>query len=349
MGLGYGAVGGVGVDGMLRHARGSEKPRLAVAAAACTAMAVAFVMLAGAQPAAVPVSLSRSLPSWATEWSHEHAAGPRGATATRTAQLLGFDPFRSNSLPGKNSNAHSTTDAFEADDDEKDPLPSWATEWSEENHNSCEVGAQCDHGSIVNPLGSVGRWVMIKTSSHWNSPYDEYRRHKCENLPGWALEECHRMRDKESGLDEQGNNKDGSEAKGMPIMLQQQYRMHPALLRSLPSRWQHMRRQHVSLARNAKDLWPDTVIGKPQAGLKMGRPVWNSDLNSFGSTRTNNDFLGLHGGGDTTFTHQQQAPHAAGHGHAAKAPHAAGHGHAPQGYGNPDENDIVSPYMSVFH
>ena len=340
----YGTEGRAGVDGVVRRERGSENPRLAVAAVACIALAVAFVMLAGSQPAAVPVSLSQSLPSWATEWSREHATGPRGATATRTAQLMGFDPFRSNSQPGKNSNAHSTTDAFEAGDNEKDPLPSWATEWSEENHNSCEVGAQCDHGNIVNPLGSVGRWVMIKTSSHWNSPYDEYRRHKCENLPSWALEECHRMRDKESGLDEQGNNKDGSEAKGMPIMLQQQYRMHPALRLSLPSR-----RQHVSLARNAKNLWPDTVISKPQAGLKMGRPVWNSDLNSFGSMGTN-VFLGSHEGGFSTFTHQPQATHAAGHGHADKEAKATTTtNYAPQGYGDPAGKPVVSPYMSVFH
>ena len=174
------------------------------------------------------------------------------------------------------------------------------------------------------------------------------------------------MRDAESRLDEQGNNKDGSEAKGMPIMLQQQYRMHPALLRSLTSRWQHMRRKHVALARNAKHLWPDTVIGKPQEGLKIGRPMWNSDVNSFGSMGTNNVFLGSHEGGDSTFTHQPQAPHAAGHGHAAKVPHAAGNTHAaqrrtpvatatlptqyaPQGYGNLAGNPVVSPYMSVFH
>ena len=97
----YGTEGRAGVDGVVRRERGSENPRLAVAAVACIALAVAFVMLAGSQPAAVPVSLSQSLPSWATEWSREHATGPRGATATRTAQLMGFDPFRSNSQPGK--------------------------------------------------------------------------------------------------------------------------------------------------------------------------------------------------------------------------------------------------------
>ncbi len=207
------------------------QPRLAMAAAACAAVVVtvvAVVMLAG------PL-----------KGSQRAAADP----AQTTQVLLGFDPYRSNSQPGRNS--ESTVGAFESDSEAQDPLPSWATEWSDENHNTCEVGAQCDHGNLANPLGSLGRWVMIKTSSHFNSPYDEYRRHKCQGLPGWALEECHRMRDKEHNLDESGNPTDGSEAKARPMMLQQQYRMHPAVRRALLSRWQHMRRQHLALARES--------------------------------------------------------------------------------------------------
>lgn len=166
----------------------------------------------------------------------------------RTSKLLGFDPFNSNSQPGKKGT--STLGAFEQDETSRDPLPSWATEWSDENQNSCAVGAQCDHGNLPNPLGTLGLWVMRKTSSHFNSPYDEYRRHKCANLPGWALEECHRMRDREHELDEEGNPKDGSEAKARPMLLHE-YRMHPALRRSLPARWQHMRQSHRALAHEA--------------------------------------------------------------------------------------------------
>jgi hypothetical protein len=162
--------------------------------------------------------------------------------------LLGFDPFNSNSQPGKSS--VSTLGAFEQDSEEREPLPSWATEWSDEGHNSCLPGAQCDHGNMPNPLGSLGRWVMIKTSPHFNSKYDYYRRHQCANLPGWALEECHRMRDTEHNLDEEGNPKDGSEAKAVPMMLHE-YRMQPAMRRALPARWQHMRRSHLELARQA--------------------------------------------------------------------------------------------------
>lgn len=162
--------------------------------------------------------------------------------------LLGFDPFNSNSHPGKGGS--STLGAFEQDSEERQPLPSWATEWSDENHNTCEPGAQCDHGNMPNPLGSLGRWVMIKTSPHFNSKFDYYRRHKCANLPGWALEECHRMRDVEHNLDEEGNPTDGSEAKAVPMMLHE-YRMQPAVRRALPARWQHMRRSHLELARQA--------------------------------------------------------------------------------------------------
>jgi len=190
------------------------------------------------------------------------ASGQRGRTSllqvrqpalhqrqqAKTNKLLGFDPFNSNSRPGKAS--ASTLGAFESDEDEREPLPQWATEWSDENHNTCAPGAQCDHGNLPNPLGSLGRWVMIKTSSHFNSPYDEYRRHNCANLPGWALEECHRMRDKEHTLDENGNPADGSEAKAQPMMLHE-YRMQPAVHRALPARWQHMRRSHLALARQS--------------------------------------------------------------------------------------------------
>ena len=204
--------------------------KLAVAAAAVCTVAVAGMMLMATQ-----------------QQQHGPTMLVQMRTQARTNKLLGFDPFNSNSQPGKKGT--STLGAFENDENEKEPLPAWATEWSDENHNTCEPGAQCDHGNLPNPLGSLGRWVMIKTSPHFNSPYDEYRRHKCANLPGWALEECHRMREKEHNLDENGNPADGSEAKARPMMLQQQYRMHPAVRKALPARWQHMRRSHVALAR----------------------------------------------------------------------------------------------------
>ena len=93
---------------------------------------------------------------------------------------------------------------------------------------------------------------MIKTAPHFNSDYDYSRRHGCANLPGWAVEECFRMRDAETHLDEEGNS-DGTPVtrarksasrdaftrdKSTPTMLHD-YRSSPFVRRALPARWRH--------------------------------------------------------------------------------------------------------------
>ena len=214
-----------------------ERPRRTAAAWGRTAAAsaAAFLLVAGAVLAAAGARQGAT------------TALVQGRSAAWTGKLMGYDPFKSNSRVN-GANTRDTMGDFATDEDGADPLPSWATEWSETGVDSCEPGAQCRDGP--NPLGALGRWVMIKTSPHFNSPYDEYRRKKCKNLPGWAIEECHRMRAKEHSLDELGKSKEQSAAKGMPMMLRQ-YRMHPAVRRALPARWQHMRRAHRVLAREA--------------------------------------------------------------------------------------------------
>jgi hypothetical protein len=85
-------------------------------------------------------------------------------------------------------------------------------------------------------------------------------------------------------------------------------------------------------ASKARQLWPDTVIGKPQAGRAAARPVWNSDMPT-SPMGTNGVFLGSHQGGDSSFSNQQHMPR------------AAGHGPAPAAAGKP----VESPYLTVFH
>jgi hypothetical protein len=92
--------------------------------------------------------------------------------------------------------------AFETDDQAQ--LPGWATKWSgaeSKEAASCESGnglaTQC------NPLGMVGLWVMKKTEPKYNKPSrsdDAAKMKNCLNLPGWALRECMKMREKESKM-----------------------------------------------------------------------------------------------------------------------------------------------------
>ena len=222
------SYGAVGAEERPRRTAAAWGRAAAAGAAVCLLVAGAVLAAAGARHGATTALV-------------------QGRSAAWTGKLMGYDPFRSNSRVD-GANTRDTMGDFETDEDGADPLPSWATEWSETGVDSCEPGAQCRDGP--NPLGALGRWVMIKTSPHFNSPYDEYRRKKCQNLPGWAIEECHRMRAKEHSLDELGKSKEQSAAKGMPMMLRQ-YRMHPAVRRALPARWQHMRRAHRVLAREA--------------------------------------------------------------------------------------------------
>jgi hypothetical protein len=100
-----------------------------------------------------------------------------------------------------------------------------------------------------------------------------------------------------------------------------------------------MQMKHYAEPTAARRLWPGSVIGKPQAGMKSGRPVWNSDMDSFGTMGTNGVFLGSHEGGDSSFTHQPQAP-----------PRAASQSHySSQSTGSTAGKQTVSPYMTVFH
>jgi hypothetical protein len=165
---------------------------------ACTQVAVAttsllvLVAVACVRFAATP--LHRAVVELAQMQTHARQA--------HLSELLGFDPLRSNTRTRPSPN---TFESFEKDPNDQDPLPTWAIEWNDDVRTKCKVGAQCDQGNTMNPLGELGRWVMIRTTPHYNTAYDYYRRHKCENLPGWALEECHRARNHEHYLDANGN------------------------------------------------------------------------------------------------------------------------------------------------
>jgi hypothetical protein len=63
----------------------------------------------------------------------------------------------------------------------------------------------------------------------------------------------------EHGLDEFGNRAPTGD-KARPMMLHE-YRTHPAILRALPARWQHMRRSHLYLARQSAEATKHPVVG----------------------------------------------------------------------------------------
>jgi hypothetical protein len=93
--------------------------------------------------------------------------------------------------------------AFESDEDSS-KLPKWATSWTNSQSSN---GAYCESGKGLatqcNPVGMLGFWVMKKTEPKYNPPRrsdDAARLKDCSNLPGWALHECLRMREKESKL-----------------------------------------------------------------------------------------------------------------------------------------------------
>ena len=250
------SYGSVVVAPVASRVRRAADLQLALCALAMCALVAGCVLIASpeapsalAQVYARELPVIRHMPAWATEWQLK--------TPTKATKLLGFDPFESNSNPGKASK--NTLGAFESKPDQQEPLPEWATQWSEEGRNDCMPGAQCDGGNLFNPLGKVGLYVMQQTSPHYNTPYDEYRRHKCADLPGWALDECHRARDMEHGLDEFGNRTPIGE-KARPMMLHE-YRTHPAILRALPARLQDMRRLHLSLARQSAEVTKHPVVG----------------------------------------------------------------------------------------
>ena len=117
-------------------------------------------------------------------------------------KLLGYDPYRPVQRGRSFSRERSggARDAYKLDNEERTRLPSWATDWAEEPENSCPPGAQCERGKVFNPVGELGRWVMITTSPHYNTKVDDYSRYNCEGMPGWALEECHRVRQHEALL-----------------------------------------------------------------------------------------------------------------------------------------------------
>ena len=182
------------------------------------------------------------------------------ASSPKESALLGFDPFNSISRPG-----HSDLNSDFTEDGEEEHLPQWATEWEDKNEGArgCEEGEECEAG-VVNPLGALGKWVMVKTAPHYNTLKDQHLRHSCNGLPGWALEECMQVRAHEKGLDaaghelpaeeenENGKDEEGGEhadeeeggggsseeaaaEKARPAMLHS-VRRHPAVWAALPAR-----------------------------------------------------------------------------------------------------------------
>mmetsp|Transcript_25166 Transcript_25166/g.51149 ORF Transcript_25166/g.51149 Transcript_25166/m.51149 type:complete len:266 (-) Transcript_25166:162-959(-) len=124
--------------------------------------------------------------------------------APQQTSLLGYDPFGSVANPGHSE----INDDF--DDENTEQLPGWATDWDEGHARSdCEAGAECD--DIPNPLGALGKWVMVKTAPHFNTEKDRHERHSCNGLPGWALEECMKVREHEAKLDDAGQEKPATE------------------------------------------------------------------------------------------------------------------------------------------
>lgn len=141
-------------------------------------------------------------------------AGSSEVMQTRQ-MLLGYDPVRSNKRTGtltRRDDTQTTEGSFEFKENEAEVLPQWAIEWAHPPEDLCLPGAQCDHGKSPNPLGTLGLWVMRKTTPHFNTKYDYRRRKNCAGMPGWELEECHHIRDMESHLDENGFPKDESKA-----------------------------------------------------------------------------------------------------------------------------------------
>ena len=259
---GYGAVDGARASDMAAATEASNQRRglCGPARGAAVVVAAAVCLLAFSVLVAQPLAARRAALALQPRAAGKGATGTAEVEAAMpTTQLLGFDPLRSNA--GGHSSPPNTLQAFEQAEDQQNPLPTWATEWADKSNTKCDVGAQCDHGNVPNPLGSLGRWVMIKTAPHFNSDYDYSRRHGCANLPGWAVEECFRMRDAETHLDEEGNS-DGTPVtrarksasrdaftrdKSTPTMLHD-YRSSPFVRRALPARRRRIRDSSVALA-----------------------------------------------------------------------------------------------------
>ena len=150
---------------------------------------------------------------------------------------MGYDPFNSVQT-GKSDN---DMGGFAADEEEE--LPAWATEWASAD-KKCQPGEQCLGNDTPNPLGQLGRWVMVKTSPHYNTREDRNNNKNCMGLPGWAVEECQHARLLEANLDTAGQkvkeekpvDEDAEdEEKARPMSLASVGR-HPAVRRSLGRR-----------------------------------------------------------------------------------------------------------------
>ena len=80
-------------------------------------------------------------------------------------------------------------------------MPKWATAWADTPQGSSECESGKGLAEQCNLIGKLGLWVMKKTEPRYNSPDssdEEARVKNCMNLPGWALHECLRMREKEA-------------------------------------------------------------------------------------------------------------------------------------------------------
>mmetsp|Transcript_10475 Transcript_10475/g.20623 ORF Transcript_10475/g.20623 Transcript_10475/m.20623 type:complete len:258 (-) Transcript_10475:37-810(-) len=124
----------------------------------------------------------------------------------RPVSLLGFDPYTPVSSPGKRDDIAGEW----GEEGDEHRLPHWATDWPADAETPCASGEQCvDH--VGNPLGMLGKWVMQATTMD-DSPKREWNiRHNCVGLPGWAVEECMRMREEEKKLGKDGHTLEPAE------------------------------------------------------------------------------------------------------------------------------------------
>ena len=126
-----------GSTGQAQHAR--PPPRRTFAKITAMLVSLGIVVAVVAVAAQVRVSALVQLP--AGSGGHLHRQRLR-SSGEREQTLLGFDPVRSNMRtrpPPAAGNTQQTVDAFERLPDQRDPLPSWATEWAEESRTKCQV------------------------------------------------------------------------------------------------------------------------------------------------------------------------------------------------------------------
>ena len=104
-----------------------------------TAMLVSLGIVVAVVAVAAQVRVSTLVQLPAGSGGHHYRQRVR-SSGEREQTLLGFDPVRSNMRtrpPPATGNTQQTEDAFARK--QRDPLPSWATEWAQESRTKCQV------------------------------------------------------------------------------------------------------------------------------------------------------------------------------------------------------------------